>query len=111
MKCPLCKLENPPESSMCDCGYDFSKQIQESYNGKALTSMILGIVGLFAWCLPIVGVPIGIIGLILGINSIKSSNKNMAIAGIVLCIICIIASIINGILGAFLAIEGYLDYS
>jgi uncharacterized protein DUF4282 len=24
MQCPKCKLENPPNSVWCDCGYDFS---------------------------------------------------------------------------------------
>lgn len=23
MRCPLCKLENPPEAEKCDCGYSF----------------------------------------------------------------------------------------
>jgi hypothetical protein len=24
MKCPNCKLENPPDAMWCDCGYDFT---------------------------------------------------------------------------------------
>jgi len=24
MECPMCKLENHPEASKCDCGYDFN---------------------------------------------------------------------------------------
>ena len=24
MKCPNCKLENPPDAMRCDCGYDFT---------------------------------------------------------------------------------------
>jgi hypothetical protein len=26
MECPVCGLINPPNSSQCDCGYDFQKQ-------------------------------------------------------------------------------------
>src|SRR5580698_3197916 len=26
MECPVCGLINPPDSSKCDCGYDFQKQ-------------------------------------------------------------------------------------
>jgi hypothetical protein len=29
MKCPNCKLENPPTALRCDCGYDFPSGIQK----------------------------------------------------------------------------------
>ncbi len=28
MQCPNCRLENPPSSSVCDCGYDFVEGIK-----------------------------------------------------------------------------------
>ncbi len=32
MDCPNCKLVNPPNTTRCDCGYDFqTRTIQQSY--------------------------------------------------------------------------------
>ena len=51
----------------------------------AIASLVLGICGLFGWCIPCAGLPMGIVGLILGIKGLQSENRGMAIAGIVLC--------------------------
>ncbi|MCG5547507.1 DUF4190 domain-containing protein, partial [Halorhodospira halochloris] len=74
--------------------------------GKAIASLVLGIVGLFAWLLPIAGLPVTIVGLVLGIKDINSSNRGMAIAGIVLCIIGLVASIINASIGFYMGSTG-----
>ena len=61
---------------------------------------------MLAWCIPLFGAPITIIGLILGITSLKSPSRGMAIAGIVLSAVGLVATVINGILGAYMAVTG-----
>lgn len=76
------------------------------HSGKAVASLVLGIVGLVAWCLPIFGLPVTIIGLVMGIQGRKSSNASLAIAGIVLSSIGLALSVLNGAWGAYLGAIG-----
>ena len=61
-------------------------------SGLAIAALVLGIVGLAAWCLPCLGYIVTIVGIILGILGIRETQKDkggkgMAIAGVVLCAI------------------------
>lgn len=71
-------------------------------NGHALASLILGLISIIAWIIPLFGIPIAIIGIIMGVMGRKSSKKGMATAGLVLSIIFLLASIANAGLGAYL---------
>jgi hypothetical protein len=65
-------------------------------NGKAVASLVLGIVSIvFCWIYGIVGIIPGIIGLVLGISAKKETPSGMATAGLVLSIIGVA---INGII-------------
>lgn len=77
-------------------------------NGKGIASFILGIVGMVAWLLPIIGAPVTIVGLIMGIISRKQKKSGLATAGIVLCIIGLVAVIINASIGAYQGATGTL---
>lgn len=66
---------------------------------KAKSALILGIASLFAWFLPIFGYPVAIIGLIMGVAGLKTEKKSSAVVGIVLCVVGLIATIINSALG------------
>lgn len=66
--------------------------MNDQSNGKALASMVLGIVAcvfVFFGYGAFVGIILGVIGLILGINAKKEGPSGMATAGIVLSIIAI----------------------
>jgi len=60
----------------------------------AVTSLVLGVINLLTWCIPICGGPLAIAGVILGFLGLKSSNRGIALAGIILNAIGVILSII-----------------
>ncbi len=73
---------------------------------KSVFSLILGILGLFGWFLPVLGFPITIVGLILGIKGMKTFKRKMAIVGIILCSVGLSFSIANAAIGAYMAATG-----
>jgi hypothetical protein len=81
---------------------------EQKGGGKAVASLVLGIIGVFAWLIPLIGFPVTIVGLILGIGGMKSSSRGMAIAGVVLCIIFLVVTIINSAIGAYMGVTGQL---
>ena len=89
-------------------GYPNGYPTKPPGGGKAVASMVLGIIGLIAWFLPIVGLPVTITGLVLGIKGLNSANRGMAIAGIVMTIIGLTLSVINAAIGAYLGFTGQL---
>lgn len=75
--------------------YDFSKP--ESSRG-AWASFILGIVASLGWLIPIIGLPVTIVGIVLGALNMKNYKaKGIAIAGFVVNIVFLCASIAKGI--------------
>jgi len=79
---------------------------RQDLSGKANTSMVLGLVGIVAWFLPIIGFPVTITGLVFGIKAGHSAARGKAIAGIVLCSIFLTVTAINSALGAYLKATG-----
>ena len=72
----------------------------------AFTSLVLGIASLLAWLIPVLGLPISIVGLILGIFGLRSTRSGVATGGIVTSGIGLALSLINAILGAIIAVRG-----
>lgn len=75
-------------------------------SGKATASLVLGICSLFLWFCPLVGLAASITGLVLGLQASKERSTGVATAGIVLCIIGLLASFINMAVGAYLGATG-----
>lgn len=67
--------------------------------GKATASMVLGIIGMVAWIVPLVGVPVTTLALVFGISNRHSARRGQAIAGIVLACISIPLIIFSGYVG------------
>jgi hypothetical protein len=74
--------------------------------GTAVASLVLGIVAMVAWCLPILGLPVVIAGLVTGGLGLKTSGRGKAITGIILCSIALVLTLANMALGVYLAIHG-----
>jgi len=73
---------------------------------KANRSFILWIIGMIAWIIPIIGLPIQIFGLVFGIKGTKLEKSWKATAGIILCIIGLVFSIINASIWAYMWATG-----
>lgn len=73
----------------------------------AIGSLVLGVINLCAWFLPICGIPMSIAGIVLGYFGMKDvSSKNLAIGGMALSALGLIAGCINAALGAYFAATG-----
>jgi len=77
-----------------------------AFNGKAVTSLVLGLIGLIAWFIPLFGLPITIIGLVMGVGGLKSVKRGLAVAGVALSILGLAASLVNASIGAYLGATG-----
>ena len=76
---------------------DFSPK-PESSRG-AVTSLVLGVVATIGWIVPIIGLPITIVGIVLGAMNLKSRKaKGAAISGFVINIVFLLVTIAKGVL-------------
>lgn len=122
MTCPQCDQAAAQGSRFCPaCGADlvvFSPPTSPppavanppGTSGKAVASLVLGVVGLIAWCVPIVGLPVTIIGVVLGSQSLNTPSRGLALAGLVLSVIGLAASAVNAVIGAYLGATGQMPW-
>lgn len=80
----------------------------ETNNGKATASLVLGIMSLIAWLLPLIGFPVSIIGLIMGLYGRNSDRVGSANIGLCLSIIGLVICVANSAIGAYMGSTGQL---
>ena len=117
MNCPKCNHEISVDAQFCgNCGQPVTQTatpvesvvqtsvqpvaqvpvapVESSDSGKAIASLVLGILGFVGSLIPLIGLIMGIGALMLGLNSKNSAKKGMATAGLILGIIVIVLSLI-----------------
>lgn len=74
---------------------------------KISSSLIFGAIGFVAWLLPIVGLPIALIGIGFGISHLSDyPQRRFARSGIWLNVICLMASVANSAIGFYMGYNG-----
>ncbi len=86
-------------------GYTGAPVVQEEKKGMSIASLVLGICGFIAWCIPLIGYPVTILGIIFGAVGMKKGGKKLAIAGIICSAITLVFTLINSIAGAMMATQ------
>ena len=71
---------------------------------------VLGLIGIVAWFIPLIGFPVTIVGLIMSVRgkSKEPEKKGLATAGLVLNIIFLVVTIVNSAIGAYMGATGGL---
>lgn len=129
MFCKYCGQEIADDSSFCPrCGksikessYDSNEDVRNLYSSVfkqkkeekgsfSIAALILGITGLVGWTFPLLGFPIVITGLILGLIGRNRAKKKIALWGIILCIVALILTTANSAIGAYKGYHGLLDF-
>lgn len=81
-------------------GGGYGQPAPQTSNGVGIAALVVGIVSLFVWWIPFLGLVVAVVAVVLGIVGIRkasrgaASNKGMAIAGLVTGALGLVASLI-----------------
>ncbi|OFW77307.1 MAG: hypothetical protein A2201_10590 [Alicyclobacillus sp. RIFOXYA1_FULL_53_8] len=75
---------------------------------RAKIGLVLGIIGMIAWFIPIIGLPVNIVGIVFASLGMNSNPRRKAITGLTLSIIGVVLSLLNAVVGAVLGSQGKL---
>lgn len=104
--CSSCGNRQTPETEASSTEFQFSTPVTQE-RPKSIAALVLGIIGLLAWLIPLIGFPITIVGLVLSTKGMRA-KKAYATAGLVLNIIGLFLTIANSAIGAFMGANGML---
>jgi ABC-type nickel/cobalt efflux system permease component RcnA len=79
---------------------------EQPTDGLSIGSVVLGALGMIAWCIPLCGCPVSIVGLVLGIQAYLKGNRTLGVVGIVLCSLGLALTLINAAIGAYMGVTG-----
>ena len=71
---------------------------------NGIIGFILGLMAIIAWLIPLIGYPVTIIGIVCSIKEMKGEKRKLAIAGLVLNILFLVATLLNSAVGVFLVL-------
>ena len=74
-------------------------------NIYATVSYVLGWCSIIAWFIPLVGFPVTIVGIVMGVKGQHSELKSKAKTGLILNIIFLVVTALNSALGVFMALD------
>lgn len=74
---------------------------------RATTAFVLGLISVVAWCVPLVGFPVGLGAVICGATSVRGDRFAFALIGIILGSLCLLLSLTNAILSAMFAANSF----
>ena len=99
MRCPSCKIENPPTAKRCDCGYDLTSihTVVHTAESKRASGIAQAV-----WVLPIIGALAATFELATNWDAQQSAPQQAALAGFALCLVIIpycLARAIAGLMG------------
>ncbi len=81
--------------------YDRRRRDNNDGSGLGDASLIIGILSVFVFWCPLIGIPLTLVGLILGCLGLRANRNGTAIAGVVLCAVFMLGSL------AFLMFWGF----
>ncbi len=106
--CSNCGKKLNEGENVCSNCQNQNNDVISKTDKNALIGFILGLVSVVSWIIPIFGYATGICGLVFSIKGMNSEvNRGKAIAGFVLCIVFLVFSLINSIIGVIINLNSY----